>query len=835
MATTPIKDKVEKTIDLTSASTDDLLKALQSKEINAGILKFDVKVDGAAEVFGNLEKTFKSAINPADIMDGMRTFSHQFDSLTSQLAKSFGVAKENVGDIGHTFAMSYKDVFKMGGDLNDIAKVQQGVMDNFHTNIIASSDNVKELFATQQVTNVEPKKLIEGFRSVGMSMSHIKDEMQKVVDHSYSIGVNVTEVSKRVSENIGKLNLYNFQGGVEGLAKMASQSAMLGINMESTFKVADDLLDPQKAIDLSASLQRLGVTSSQLLDPLRAMDLAQNDPTELQNQMVQLSQQFVRTKEDGNFEILPGAKRQLREVAQALGMSASELSTMALNSADFNKKMSEIRMPSIATEEQKTLIANMSQLNKNTGKYEISLGLDESGKEIKKSIDDLPSNNKDLTEMLERASKEKEKPRMEQLAEKQLSSLDTIANYFKIVGAQGKLEGAAAFGKVITKQEEQVYRDVTQPMLKGRDSEREFKSYYEGGKPGLEHIRKGEDVTVEDMMNLGKIFISEYSNNTMKAAGETYLKLKEVMSNLDFSKFPGYKDMQEGFDKFIKIIQDTSLSSEDITNSITNWSKTMMNHNDFYIDESGVHDFNANDLIIGGINKNTGEIISNDPKEMSKSSVEKNVKTSTEIPTFDLTPLTELMSKFLEKNSSVVETPNKIDFNSIKNLVEMNMDKEKTQSLASKENTFQISKTQEPITSFLSSSTILPKTSMEYQNMLSATIPNNVEQPFKTISPQIKPDKIDSNNLSLPTQISPTQTQKIEFGNLEISLKVDIPNNTNVSTDQVKEVLQTAMNSTEFKQKIVVAINEANTNYGLTSVGGTSNYGSNKTNYSLNT
>jgi hypothetical protein len=77
-------------------------------------------------------------------------------------------------------------------------------------------------------------------------------------------------------------------------------------------------------------------------------------------------------------------------------------------------------------------------------------------------------------------------------------------------------------------------------------------------------------------------------------------------------------------------------------------------------------------------------------------------------------------------------------------------------------------------------------------------------------------------------------SQKVEFGKLEISLKVDIPNSANVNSDQIKQVLETTMNSTDFKQKLVGAVNDASSNFGQTSVGGTSNYGANKTNYSLN-
>jgi len=88
---------------------------------------------------------------------------------------------------------------------------------------------------------------------------------------------------------------------------------------------------------------------------------------------------------------------------------------------------------------------------------------------------------------------------------------------------------------------------------------------------------------------------------------------------------------------------------------------------------------------------------------------------------------------------------------------------------------------------------------------------------------------------NLPKLETTTQlpVQKVEFGKLEISLKVDIPNSAHVSTDQIKQVLETTMNSTDFKQQLVVAVNQASTNFGQTSAGGSANYGPNKTNYSL--
>jgi hypothetical protein len=183
-----------------------------------------------------------------------------------------------------------------------------------------------------------------------MSLYDVGDRMAEVANYAKSVGANVKAVSAEVVTNLKQLNLFNFDSGVKGLAKMASQASMLGFDMAKTFKLAEDLMSPEKAIDLAASLQRLGVSSSALLDPLKAMDLAQNDPEALQKEMINVSKEFTKLKADGSgFEILPGAKRRLREVASAMGMSADELANMSIKSADLDMKMSKIKFPSLAS------------------------------------------------------------------------------------------------------------------------------------------------------------------------------------------------------------------------------------------------------------------------------------------------------------------------------------------------------------------------------------------------------------------------------------------------------------------------------------------------------
>jgi len=207
--------------------------------------------------------------------------------------------------------------------------------------------------------------LATNFRDVGVSLSMVGENMLQVTKIAQQAGVTVKAVSDAVVSNLDKMNIYNFDGGIKGLAKMAAQASRLGISMEGVFGFVDKVFNPEGAINMAAALQRLGVTTSDLLDPLRLMDLSQNDPTELQNQIVSMTKEFVRFDTvNRRFEILPGAKRRLNEIGAQMGYNNGELQKMAINAANFDFKLKQIRMPSLAiNEETKNLIATMAQIN----------------------------------------------------------------------------------------------------------------------------------------------------------------------------------------------------------------------------------------------------------------------------------------------------------------------------------------------------------------------------------------------------------------------------------------------------------------------------------------
>jgi hypothetical protein len=320
---------------------------------------------------------------------------------------------------------------------------------------IANAKEIQGIIAAQAASGVAADDLVKKFKEQGYSLQGIPKNIQKVIDTTRALGVNTKATTQSVVDNLSKLNLYNFSNGVEGLTRMASQAGMFGIEMGKIFQLADKLFDPEAAIDMAASLQRLGVATGDLLDPLKLMDLGQNNPQELQNQIVEMSKRFTYFNEQNQkFEILPGAKRELREIATAVGMNADELAKLALGSSDVAKKMSEIRFPELKTgpltEDQKTMIANLSEMK--DGEYKIQVKetiVDEktgertfTGRVQEKAVKELTAEDfKSLEMTQERGAKS-----LEEIAREQLDHAERHTRLFEAMLSQGK--GTLATSKI---------------------------------------------------------------------------------------------------------------------------------------------------------------------------------------------------------------------------------------------------------------------------------------------------------------------------------------------------------------------------------------------------
>lgn len=332
---------------------------------------------------------------------------------STEIQNAFGVSRQRLDDFKVAIADAGPELLRMGIGADKAGDIIIEVGKAFGNTGLVGREAITELAAASELTTVSVSELATSFRNVGVSVYDVGDTMRDVANYARSVGVSVDAVSKGVVSNLEKMNLYNFENGTKGLTKMAAQAARLGYDMGQTFTVAEKVFNPEGAIELAASLQRLGVASSQLLDPLRAMDLAQNDPEELQNEIINLTKTFTKfNSETGKFEILPGEKRRIREIANEMGILPEKLAEMSIKASEFDKKMKSIEFPTAKKEDQE-LIASLSQISGGTAVIQVK---DETGKRVTKEVRQLSPEDIDrLKEQEAESSKTIEQLTIDQL------------------------------------------------------------------------------------------------------------------------------------------------------------------------------------------------------------------------------------------------------------------------------------------------------------------------------------------------------------------------------------------------------------------------------------
>jgi len=369
-----------------------------------------------------------------------KTFQTVYD-LAAQTTNQLGLGEESADAIRKNIAGSVEGIQKLGYDAQKSIELAQGMMVTLSQvtgkNALYNDKLFGDLQGTAKVTGIEAKTLAEKFTNAGFSLESISEKMGKTLDVARASGLNGKKVSDEMASNMSAMDKYTFQGGVDGLTKMAAQAVQMRVEMKSTLDFADRMLSPENAIDMAAALQRLGVVQSDLLDPMRLMNLSQNDPAELQRQIAEMTKGFTKLNEAGQMEILPGGREQLRAIAAELKIPYESLTNMARSGVELESKMAGIKFPEMATEEQKTLIANMTRLN-DKGKFVIAVnGVDENLDDYMAKISENGEINKDMLKQLEPKTVEK-------LAQEQLTQLELLNKTIGTVGVSKGLGMAVA-------------------------------------------------------------------------------------------------------------------------------------------------------------------------------------------------------------------------------------------------------------------------------------------------------------------------------------------------------------------------------------------------------
>lgn len=480
--------------------------------------------------------------------DSFKTGFENLEGGALALNKQFGQGRQRITELKMAVADATPVVDRLGGTLQDAVETTRQISDATRRNVVASTEDIGKLYAAGQIlqdSRIGVKDLVEGFQDVGMQFSLIGDQVKDSITYIQSVGVNAGAVMEKVMENMSQMNRFNFQDGVQGLTKMATQATMLKFDMGQVFNLADRALDPQKAIELSAAFQRLGLSAGDLTDPFQLMYKSLNDPEGLQQSLVEMTKQFTYFDEQTkSFKISPAGMLQLRELESQTQISAKEMSKLALNTADLDRKLSMLR-PSLKfeNEEDKMYLANIAKMDKE-GNYKVEF-VDKAGQKVSENIENLTQEQLDML-----IEQEKARPKdLEELQRSQLQNIETMSGDLRAIRDKVVL-GVTSAPRLTMLAEDMgtIGKIVTDSLNKGVDIKNVRKDADEvmkDVKDIFKKLAKGESVDWSKLMEAakGNFDFEKMQDKILEAATKGYGQIpKDVKEryNMDEGMFKGF-------------------------------------------------------------------------------------------------------------------------------------------------------------------------------------------------------------------------------------------------------------------------------------------------------
>jgi hypothetical protein len=404
------------------------------------------------------------------------------------------------GDMSQALRDNIRDTIQpaaaFGYELEDVSNtvikmmMETGRLSSFSSEVMGKLPSVSRAF-------VEEMGILgtyfRQYELVGISAENTLDSIEKGGESSLRLGLNARKVVKETADNIGRINEFGFSKGTDGLNRMVQKSVEFRMNMNSVFKLAEDVFDPDKAINLSANLQAIGGAIGDFNDPLKLMYMATNNVEGLQDALIGVAGSLATyNKEQGKFELTGVNLRKARALAQELGVDYKELSNSAIASAERSAAATELMARGLDLKpEQKEFLTNISRMKDGRMVIDVSNMSDQFRglKEI--ALGELTDNQKEILLKNQEAFKAMS---TEDIAKGQYTETQKMALNVAEIGAMLKIQFAKAINPSLRGVDNQIAKAneyITQ-ALKGKG---------EGGKE-VERIKSEAQKMADDELKV---------------------------------------------------------------------------------------------------------------------------------------------------------------------------------------------------------------------------------------------------------------------------------------------------------------------------------------------
>lgn len=358
-----------KSKDLFSAATT----ALKSQESGGFYKEISESVNSANAMSLIANKENNKFLSPDEMVKnileagyGQITDEYQNQKrLLEDINKSTGLTGKLSRDYRTEIEASGPRLAKLGITYETLAESAKSLLQNSGRFNIVNQETFERAGEVGQAFVGNMLKLIEmvpEFEKVGIGTKGTIESVERAGKSSLQLGLNSQKVAEGLKTNIGLLNQYGFQKGIDGLTRMVQKSIEFKLSMESVASVAEAVFTPEKALDVAANLQVLGGAIGDFNDPLKLMYMATNNVEGLQDAIINAASSLATyNQEQGRFEVTGVNLRRVREMAAALGMDYKELSKTAIATQE-RLSAKEMLSGLGIQDEDKEFLTNLSQM-----------------------------------------------------------------------------------------------------------------------------------------------------------------------------------------------------------------------------------------------------------------------------------------------------------------------------------------------------------------------------------------------------------------------------------------------------------------------------------------
>ena len=422
---------------------------------------FDVKQSFSYdnnEVTSPFELAGKVAGNGINIIKDLKLGAKEIlDQLTLEnnvrtaVNEKIGISGELSEGLRREMMDSYPAAIRMGYGISQVTELMTDMMESSGRFNLISSETLTKSFSSARAfvgSLGDMGKAFTEFEKVGIGAGNAIDSINQAGKNSLSLGLVAKKTITDIRENIEKLNRYGFKDGIEGLATMSRRAKEFRMDMSDAFTIADKVMDPEKAIALTANLQVLGGAIGDFNDPLKLMYMATNNVEGLQDAIIKASGSLATYNDkQGRFEITGINIRRAKAMADELGISYESLTRGAVASQERLSASNDLMAKGFTIpEKDKEFITNLSKMDNGKMVIEIPQSLsDKFEGQSKIALSDLTQSQ---IEVLEKNRKAFEAMSPADIARDQVTSVKNIERDLSAMWALQKIQALSmATGK----------------------------------------------------------------------------------------------------------------------------------------------------------------------------------------------------------------------------------------------------------------------------------------------------------------------------------------------------------------------------------------------------